>query len=30
MYDVEGDLLELLHGTTPSAVIPNKNKAEIL
>ena len=27
MYDVDGDFLELLHGTT---VIPNKNKAEIL
>ena len=30
MDDVPGDFLGSLHGTTPAAVISNKNKTEIL
>ena len=30
MDDVRGDFLGPPHGTTPAAVIANKNKAEIL
>ena len=30
MHGVWGDILETPHGTTPAAVIANKNKTEIL